>query len=271
MYSVLSLAALHVAYLVPSKCEAYTLEAARYHDKALRGFREDINHIGSDNSDAIFANAILSFFYAFLTVKSLPGSPVENANSAARTTQALGSEWIPMIRGVQSVLRSVHDHVRLGPLSVLLDNGNWDAITADTRSVPSDEHFQRIAEIWQDSKDAGVYDEALYLLRKCNAFIAQFEDQQEQEHQQREWGYNRDWSAPFTWVLLVSEEYIILQKQRQPHALIIFAFFGALLRPLDGYWWMKGCGKSIVRAVDECLGPYWSQWTAWPKEILGLD
>ncbi|KAF1361125.1 hypothetical protein EJ07DRAFT_154476 [Lizonia empirigonia] len=84
------------------------------------------------------------------------------------------------------------------------------------------------------------------------------------------WGYNRFHSGPFIWLFNAPEKYLVLQQQRQPFALVTFAYYGVMLHQLHSYWWAEGCGKSIVGAVDECLGPYWSSWMDWPKHADDL-
>jgi hypothetical protein len=66
----------------------------------------------------------------------------------------------------------------------------------------------------------------------------------------------------------VPKEYFRLQQQRQPLALLIFAYFGALLEQLQQYWWADSCGESIVSVIDDCLGPYWAEWMDWPKQVV---
>jgi hypothetical protein len=235
----------------------------------LRGFSSDIQNICAHNGDAIFANSILLFFHAFLTFGSINGRGNVTTDFVVRSTQVLAGEWIPMIRGISAVLNPLYPYVIHGPLKALLDLKDWDSMDPDAHCTASDEHFKRLPELWKDDQHAQVYDEALLLLRKCYAFMSQV-DSRPESSQRVALGYNRAWSGPFSWLILESEDYMTLQKQRQPQALIIFAFFGGLLQLLDGYWWAEGCGRSIVQAVDGCLGPYWSGWIVWPKQILSL-
>jgi hypothetical protein len=268
MHRILSVAALHVIYLRPENRHARLCDAAHHHTQALSGFREGINSLGPDNSDALFASAILAFFYAFLTFGKLYDGYGDDASTAARTSRILGAEWIPLIRGVEAVLQPVYDHVRVGPLRSMLTLRNWDDLDPDVQPGPDDENLLRLRDLWASDENADVYNETLYLLRRTSTWMMQFQDQRGGHGP--EWEYNRDWSGPFIWLFIVPEKYFVLQCQRQPLALVLFAHFGALLQRLDEYWWMQGCGKSIVGVVDECLGPYWSQWTEWPKLVVGL-
>lgn len=271
MHRILSIAALHVVYLRPENKRLRLREAAHHHAQALVGFRESINTLGQHNSDALFASAVLTWFYAFLSFGKLYDEDCEDANPAARTSRILGAEWIPLIRGVGAILTPVYEHVRVGRLNPMLTLTNWDETDPDTQPGPGDEKLLRLRDSWPSDGDADVYNETLFLLRKSNAWMGQFLGQRGGSVSQQESGYNRDWSGPFIWLFLVPEKYFTLQCQRQPLALVLFAHFGALLQCLDGYWWMQGCGRSVVGVVDECLGPYWSQWMDWPKMVVGLS
>jgi hypothetical protein len=262
MHSLLSLTALHVAYLNPSERSSSLMDAAQHHVKALKGFTDDLNRIGPENSDALFVNAALTFFYAFVAF----GRDGGDAGGTARTSRVLGTDWIPMVRGLEAVLRQVYDHVSVGPLKTMLSLGNWEGLDLDTTFDHHDEQVVGIREIWKEGDNAGVYNETLDLLRRCRMWIAQFEVLQIDD--ESEWGYNRAWSGPFMWLFFSPQKYFDLLEQRQPPALVIFAWFGASIHSLNRYWWIEGCGQSIVDVVDECLGPFWAPWIKWPKEIV---
>lgn len=256
MHSILSLTALHIAHLNPSKKNASLLQATFHHSKGLDGFRADMERICPENCDGLFANAVLTFFYAFLLFGNLADDYSGDTSMATRTSRILGDDWIPLVRGVETVLHPLYDHIRVGPLQSLLSLGNWDQLCLDANSDPYDKDFVQIRKIWDQEADAVVYNETLDLLRKCRMWIAQFEGLQIDDTQDYE--YNRGWSGPFIWLFLAPERYFELLKQRQPPALVIFAWFGASLHPLNQYWWIEGCSERIVKVVSECLIPEFS-------------
>jgi hypothetical protein len=268
IHSILSIAALHIAYTNPSERHNSLLVAAEHHSKALDGFAEDIGHAGPENSSALFANATLTFFYAFVSFsKMFEGEYVDRK---ARTARVLGTEWIPLVRGTGAVLHPLHEYVRTGPLSPLLDLHNFADLDPNDNSYSSEYNdcLTQLRKIWAGEEHAEVYDQTSEELRKCSTWMAQFRITDRFTNTST-W-YNRFTSGPFIWLFNAPEKYFVLQHQRQPHALIIFAYYGALLHELDGYWWAEGCGRSIVNAVDECLGPYWSSEIEWPKQAVSL-
>ncbi|KAF4434515.1 UPC2-regulatory involved in control of sterol uptake [Fusarium acutatum] len=263
MHGILSLAALHLACQQPADRRQLVCLAAHHHTIGLHGFQQGIAGMSDDNSDALFICTSLNFVYVLAIF-----GPLCDSLDADPKSRILGAEWIPAVRGVEAVLQPIYDRVRLGPLSPLLDLGNWDQLDPDHQQVFGDASFDNLKDVWSRSNDADVYDKALYLLRKCNAHMRQYENMSSEALSQR--GYNQAWSAPFIWLHLTPKEYFELLQQRQPPALLIFAYFGTLFHFLDDYWFMQGWGWNMVEVANELLGDYWSRWTAWPREVVGL-
>ncbi|KAM6506905.1 hypothetical protein FALCPG4_018723 [Fusarium falciforme] len=264
MHGILGLAALHLAFRQSADRDRLLLIAAHHHNIALQGFQEGISHITDDNSDALFVCTLLNILHVFGVF-----GPLYDGPTAGRRSRILGAEWIPLIRGVGVVLRPVYERMRFGPLSPLLGLGNWDELDPDSQPVAEDSHFRSIQDVWAQNSEAEVYDKALYRLRKCNAYMKQFKSMNPQVL--AEWGYNQDWSAPFIWLQSSPEEYFELLQQRQPPALLIFAYLGALFHSLNDHWFLDGWGRNMVDVADELMGEYWSRWMTWPKSVVGIN
>ena len=204
-------------------------------------------------------------YQPLVTFGTLYSTTKEGADSATRTSRILGADWIPLIRGIRPVLSPVYERIKYGPLSPLLRTYNWEQVDPDALPDATNAELLRVKEIWQDDKNAGVYDEALYLLRKLYAWGELFRTGRELENTG-----GQETSGVFIWIAIFPEQYFQLLQQRQPQALVIFAFFGAEMHKLDRLWWMEGGGKSIVSVVDECLGPFWRPWLEFPRKVVGL-
>ncbi|KAF3036278.1 hypothetical protein E8E12_001830 [Didymella heteroderae] len=271
MSRILSLAALHRAYLDPANRDTAMMVAGRHHSQAITGLMESLQQSNDpDHDNCIFANAVLTFFYAFISFGPLYNDD-KGANAAFNTSRVLGASWIPLIRGLGPVMERTHQQVALGPLSSLLDIERWMELQPDTMDDPDDQHINRIGDIWRkgdlkDSEQAGVYDTTLSALRQCNMWLKQSATWGDTESPQK--ANYLPGSGPFIWISVAPEAYFKLLRQRQPPAMIIFACFGALIHVLDYHWWMEGCGRSIVEVVDQCLGPYWSNWMEWPRQVV---
>jgi hypothetical protein len=175
MHGILSVAALHLAHLHTGNSEKYLVTAARHHNIALRGFQDTLGSVDDQNSDALFACSNLNVIYVLRISVEHCSTARPDSDSTDRISQALGAEWIPMLRGVEAVLSSVYPRVSAGPLRAMLDTGNWDAIDPDTSSSAEQTHLRAVCEIWSGAGADPVYDGALYFLRKCCVYVRQFD------------------------------------------------------------------------------------------------
>jgi hypothetical protein len=271
MNRILSLTALHRAYLDPANRDSAMLVAGQHHSQAIKGLMEGLQeNTEPDSGNAIFANAVLTFFYAFISFGPLYNDHETGTNAVARTSRILGASWIPLMRGLGPVIERVRAQVVAGPLSSFLDIAKWMELYPGTGDDLDDQHISQIGDIWRkgdySSEHVDTYDRTLFALRQCNMWLKQSNAWQDDDSS-RKANYG-PWSAPFIWVSVAPEDYFTLLQQRQPPAMIIFACFGALIHRMNHYWWMEGCGRSIVEVVDHCLGPYWSTWMGWPKQVI---
>ncbi|TEA10386.1 Sterol uptake control protein 2 [Colletotrichum sidae] len=70
------------------------------------------------------------------------------------------------------------------------------------------------------------------------------------------------------WSVRVPTAFVSLLDQRRPEALVVLAYWGALLHYCRGYWAYAGAGRTLVRSISAHLGSYWSEWLAWPQETV---
>ncbi|KAI0413306.1 hypothetical protein F5X98DRAFT_352338 [Xylaria grammica] len=73
------------------------------------------------------------------------------------------------------------------------------------------------------------------------------------------------------WPLLVPEKMVDLLVLRRPAALIILAYYGAILDLCRDLWMVGHAGKNIVHAIKVYLGPTWASWLRWPCDAVGIE
>lgn len=271
MSRILSIAALHRAYVEPVNRHSVLLVAGQHHSRAIMGLMESLqDNNGSNSENATFANAVLTFFYAFISFGPLYNDEHAGENAAAHTSRVLGASWIPLVRGLAPVIERVREQVTAGPLGSLLDITKWMELHPDTEDDTDDRLIDLTRDLWRkgsySNEDKDAYDQALLALRRCNIWLKQSESWCDDDSP-RKANYG-PWSAPFIWISITPEAFFTLLEQRQAPAMIMFACFGALIHRMNHYWWIEGCGKSIVEVVDQCLGPYWNDWLDWAKRIV---
>jgi hypothetical protein len=266
--AILSLSALHLAHVKPEQRQVRLANAAEQHNQALQGFRKAIHDNAPELSDAVFACASVNIIYGFGMFGRVSDTGDSSDLARQRRDRVLSCQWVAMIRGVTAVLNPIKHLISQGPLAPLLRVGNWEDMAPDVAALADDQRFKALKEVWATSSNADTYDETLWLLRKCLVFIRQ--PTTTDASPSTLWGYNGPWSGPNLFIVIAPEHFFIQVKQRQPHALLLLAYFGTILYELDGYWFLNGWGRDIVSVVDDLLGEYWSEWIAWPKSVVGM-
>ncbi|KAF4429616.1 Cytochrome P450 3A14 [Fusarium acutatum] len=179
LHALLGLAALHIAYTSPTERARSWLVGMYHHNEALTGFRRELSFITEENSEALFTWSLCNVLYVFTTsnplYQGIDGRPT--SSTSVQKEKLLGSEWIPMIRGLRAVLEPTHNYFRSGSMKAIMNLGNWDELDpAQESQSPEDANFCRARESWRDSDRAEVYEEALQVLRKCRLYSYQFRE-----------------------------------------------------------------------------------------------
>ncbi|KAM0282483.1 hypothetical protein ACHAQH_002997 [Verticillium albo-atrum] len=268
MRGILCLSALHLAHEKKLMRSSFIREAAAHHNVAIQGFNQAISEMTESNSEALFAFASLNIICVFALYGRL-GEDTTGASRRSTKDRIMGLEWVNMMRGVKVLLDPVHRVVWGGPLRVLLEIGNWEDLNPDNAASVSALHLREIRSAWQGSNDADAYDETLHLLIKSFMFVEQFETMDEDVLES--WGHNRALSGSTLFLHFAPEYFFAQVRQRQPPALIMFAYLGVALHSQRKHWFLGSWGKDIVHVVDDLLGDYWRPWTSWPLEVVGSE
>ncbi|KPA37069.1 sterol uptake control protein 2 [Fusarium langsethiae] len=269
MRLLLGLSALHIAYLRPEERLRHVGEASRYHNQSLDGFNEALKQPPQEISDALFTWSSLNLLYVFGIHGRLGEGLWDDSERGSRKDRLLGLSWVPMLRGVRVMLDPCFFELRDGPLRELLHIGNFQDLDLDQHTHPDDQCFRRVREVWKNYPDAQIYEDTLQVLRRCHMFMEQFSSMESESP--GESVFDRSWQGAFLLVPFAPEEYFTLLQQRQPPALVLYAFYGALLhRFVNDSWFMEGWGQDIVDVVADLLGSYWREWIAWPLQVVGV-
>lgn len=76
------------------------------------------------------------------------------------------------------------------------------------------------------------------------------------------------------WIVMAGGEIVDRVQSEEPLALLIYICWGALLRRLEGMWWARVAGKTIVQSLAEHLmhqSEEWDEVVRWAKEIVEID
>lgn len=255
MHGLLAIAALHVGSLLPTVRDGNTVfvDAAAHHNKSIRGFTEAMENINENNCNPIFLTSILNMFYVFATT-----GKDDSDDKLPNRLGVLDAEWIDMVRGCGAVLLPTYEEVSKGPLGGLLEIGDWSTLDPDENPSQDDSKLTELTDIWDSAQDKNhdTYVEALHCLRLTLKWMDDHSLSESKIY----------WAGPFIWLHIIPQDYLQLVRQRQPPALVLFAYFGVLVHRLDSFWWAQGWGRRIVTAIDGCLGSYWRPRIEWPLQ-----
>ncbi|KAF6811612.1 sterol uptake control protein 2 [Colletotrichum sojae] len=268
MHGILCLSATHLSHEKGYMKTSFIKEAAAHHNLAIQGFNQAISNMDEHNSEALFAFACINIICVFALYRRIGEISADPVRSNTKN-RILGLEWVTMIRGVKFLLEPIHQIVWSGPLRVMLDIGNWQELNPDEATSASAGRLREIRSSWKDSNDAQAYEEVLSLLIRSFMFVEQFSIMDAATLDS--WEQNRAMAGPMLFIYYAPEDFFLKVKQRQPPALIMFAYLGASIHGLRSKWYMKGWGREIVVVVDDLLGDYWRPWTAWPLEVVKLE
>ncbi|KAF8243446.1 hypothetical protein K440DRAFT_589586 [Wilcoxina mikolae CBS 423.85] len=253
MHTVLAISALHLCTKEPARSGHYLPIATRHHDRAVRGMAACLAHISRDNCDALVVSSCLVVIYSFVS------SRIDESATIA--------SWVPLLRGVHSILKQAWAWVAGGPLSPLITqyelSSPSDALDAETEGVLSS--LYRLctdrtlpgSEELSDTSTSTAYFSAIAELRKSFATIMQWESIN---------------GNIFVWPITATDKFVELLVERRPRALVIFMHYCALFTLIEEFWWCKGSAMLELRRCEMCLSQDWLPWIEWPKtRILERD
>jgi hypothetical protein len=182
------------------------LVADHHHSRAITGLMETLSKtIDPSSSNAVFANVVLTFFYAFIAFGPLCNEIDEN--TAAHTARVLGASWVPLIRRMDPIVARVYGQVAAGPLGSLPDIAKYLEVQPGTEEDPNNALLERTRDLWTTDKygdeDKQVYDEALRALRRCNMWLKLASQIRFDDDGPRRANYG-PWSGPFIWISMIN-------------------------------------------------------------------
>ncbi|KAL9004357.1 MAG: hypothetical protein Q9188_002829 [Gyalolechia gomerana] len=255
MRGVLAVAALHLSHLRPDQAAHYQHIAHSHQDRALGRFQAAMNTMTESNCHAFFALSSLIVVYEFASPRT-PGTLAFTYESQDSTN------WLAMIRGVNSILLPSWPWVENGPLRGLLQPGVFD--TSETRlPKPADHQLRQLAELCETASGGDeaieAYTEAVKALRKCFAKIFTRSS------------VECEIATAFTWPVEVPDKFIQLLQARSPEALVILAHYCVVLHHLDNYWWLNGWAAQVMENISNELTELWRDWIQWPSTVIARN
>ncbi|KAL4913315.1 hypothetical protein BDW62DRAFT_220773 [Aspergillus aurantiobrunneus] len=260
LHLLLTLSALHLAFLNPRKRWEYIQQADQHFTFGVRSVTTvlALDRLDSGNCQLIYIAAVMVCLAYFARGPRDGEYLVFNARGK--------SEWLVLLHGVRSILSQKQSEIFTGVLEpVEEDSGQDMAIPTPELDDELSRHIQRLQEvramvILEIEADIELY------VRAVNDLIDSFD----RGYQRRRAGSHPAELMPFTigWTFRLPETIIVRLEQREPVALVILAHWAILLRYMRDVWFMQGWDRHIVLGVRACLPEAYHAWIEWPEEVV---
>ncbi|RPB08076.1 hypothetical protein P167DRAFT_494741 [Morchella conica CCBAS932] len=258
IHAMLAVSSLHLALLEPHNRTSRLITATAHYDQAVRTMGAMVPHICKDSCEALFISS--SLIVVFATASPLiPGNSMENDPWNI-------PEWIPLIRGVHSILHEVWDWVESGCLGQMLKVQFYERTGISSDETEALNALYRLctdttesdADEIKDTEVSSTYFGAIHKLRK--SFVSCTDPDMQ---------FNTT-SLIFQWPICVSDKYVLLLKERRPRALIIFAYYCVLLKRMEIAWWVGGRAEYELGRIERSIRDLekWKKWLEWPVKMV---
>lgn len=254
MRGILALSAMHLAHFRPERRDFYVSHAALQHQLALREAAAVLPNVTTDNCTAIYIFSAITCIYKLATPRK-PGDFLLVGEPGI-------TEWMSLFRGVRVIIESADEALSSGPLAPMFQAGRRRVQLRESHRI-EDDHLSELRSLILrstfDSRLAEVYARAIDELQKS------FGRYHSPELPQQSY----ETSDVFVWIFEVSDEYLMLLREKAQEALTIFAYLCVLFKRLEHFWWMEGWSLHLMSGIYEALDEEHRLWIRWPIEEIG--
>ncbi|KAI5804315.1 hypothetical protein EDC01DRAFT_701768 [Geopyxis carbonaria] len=260
MHAILGVSALHLHTKGASPSTDYLATARAHHDRAVRGMATQLAHISQDNCHALVVASCLVVIYSFVATRLALDDPDPSP-------QPRIAAWMPLLRGVHSILKQAWTWVTDGPLSDLITQYKLAAAAPNAILPPATD--AAIASLFRLCTDRSLPDPHRELddTKVSTAYFSVI-SQLRQSYASMTPAYENLIAVIFIWPIIACDEYVELLVARRPRALVIFLHYCALFTLAEEFWWSRGNAELECGRIEELLGPEWGEWVRWPKERI---
>jgi len=287
---LLSLSALHLSSLIPSRRREFLNYAISQESAALPSFRKAMVNCNPDSIDAVFAFAGNAICYVLASPRDMYGGEKHQQQPDRCRLPSRNDDhahWFIMMRGLMAFLSNNWSGIAKGSFAPLL-HGDPGPVYASYN--PDDEQLVKLEQLFEsfDSSPTSQEEQQQPLLRPLPAFSSSPPShtlqQKTTNHDPQIYHtalleLRRVFALPYTphrtictqtaahmWPGSLNQDFVELIYERDERALVILAHYCVLLKKVDHVWYLKGLGKGLLESIWEVLGEEWRPWVRWARE-----
>ncbi|KAK9250253.1 hypothetical protein V1507DRAFT_47621 [Lipomyces tetrasporus] len=262
---IFAISALHLSYIkndpVAAESRYRELAAAHLH-AAITALRSQILAHSADHANAVYVCSSL----LCIIVIAFPF----NGHRAVEESRIL--PWLPYVKGIKTILQHYWKWIMDGELSLLLNRAQQTRSHAcgtieDLQIALANQVRTNLNLLLTNTEAPDQYEirhaRTLDIYRLSITRLQESWDQMNQ----REFCL----VSIFSWLASLEDDFVVLIHDKRPRALVILAYYCALLKQFEGYWWIRGVAETEFRIIDKALREEWRTAVEWPKRIISGD
>ena len=261
LHLILALSALHLSHERPSLRVQYLQQADYHFTFGVQSVTALLSGLNADTCQKVYLSAVLVCF-TYFGRGPRPGEYLVFSDDGP-------AEWLVLMHGVRLILQSYHDKVFSGILKPIV---NHDApVLSGPLCSEMQEHIAEVQKLqhlldlhhpW-DAADRVMYVSAIDNLTPTLEEV---------------YG-KRALKTPgvafmhilMGWVYRLPREFVVQLEQKEPLALVIFAYWADLLKFMEPIWFMKGWAGHVLNGVCSFLPADLWEWIEWPMHHVYVE
>lgn len=251
MYQLLAFSARHLAFLKPEHSASYLHQAVTLQTRAVSIFNAAWTEINQSNCVAILLFS--SILGHHLLTDTLAKRTPEDGLDEFMTTYV---QFVEMHRGIHTIAMTAKMQLMQSELEPII---SWSA--SFTSRSPRGNDCQRVCELVDQAESLGPEDK-----KACQLVIRFLQVGFDAVFSEEEQG-NR-YHMLCTWPMLGPPEFTALLVERRLEALVILAYYAALLQHGKHLWQIGDAGVYMIRIISEFLGSEWDYWLEYPRHSI---
>lgn len=242
LYGLLSISALHLAYLRPSKAEFYRNIGVQHYNSAKGFLKPVLQGFGSGNTEYVASFVPLIASISFAMLRDSPSTETDYLEVVLANFRSL--------RAVKESLQNIWPSLETDPVGLFcfMDTGNTADFTGANIEAALEALEWRVQTVVELKHLRIMYLGALHYLRHCLQHKVQV----------------------LIWPLLVSDNFFQAMTEREPAAVAILCLYGTLLHMLETLWWVGDTGSHIEMGASKILPPEWKNSMRWARTQFSL-
>jgi len=239
MDGILALSSFHFAQKRSSTESSYFSYALEYQNRAVAGFHNALSQPTPDNANALFLFSIITMICAL----------IPSNNASVDGAQAISERILtifPFARGIGSVTETCLEWIQSGPFAVFFRLKKHPGL----QSFADDDSIRQVfGHLRQLSSQSSLSHQNIGAV--CLKHMDSLET-----------AFNWHETGAIAWLAAISEDYVVLVRDGEPLALLVFMLWGVLLNQLRDYWWVGDTGEKLVEEIYyklQQLHPTWGE------------